>query len=330
MLRGNTCTGTDTAFMPHSLTMTGRLCHLALILTALLLAACSNPADEAIRFGLASQPTNLDPRFATDATSARINRLLYQRLVDFDDQARPVPALATWERLDSRHYRFSLRQPRPDFHDGQPLTAQDAAATYRSMLEAGSVSPHAGTLQVIRQIEVLDDNTLDFFLQRPDPLFPGYLAIGILPAKGIAADMPFHSEPLGSGPFRLHSWPEPGRLRLTRLGDGQAVEFQRINDPTVRVLKLIRGEIDLLQNDLPAELLTYLDSRQGISVQYGAGSNFAYLGFNLDDPHSGDRRVRYAVAHAIDRQSIIKHVLGGAARTAGALLPPEHLSLIHI
>ena len=324
MLRGNTCTGTDTAFMPHSLTMTGRLCHLALILTALLLAACSNPADEAIRFGLASQPTNLDPRFATDATSARINRLLYQRLVDFDDQARPVPALATWERLDPRHYRFSLRQPRPDFHDGQPLTAQDAAATYRSMLEPGSVSPHAGTLQVIRQIEVLDDNTLDFFLQRPDPLFPGYLAIGILPAKGIAADMPFHSEPLGSGPFRLHSWPEPGRLRLTRLGDGQAVEFQRINDPTVRVLKLIRGEIDLLQNDLPAELLTYLDSRQGISVQYGAGSNFAYLGFNLDDPHSGDRRVRYAVAHAIDRQSIIKHVLGGAARTAGALLPPEH------
>jgi peptide/nickel transport system substrate-binding protein len=92
----------------------------------------------------------------------------------------------------------------------------------------------------------------------------------------------------------------------------------------VRILKLLRGEIDLVQNDMPAELLDYLRKQPGITLQSATGSNFAYLGFNLQDPATGKLTVRRAIAHAIDRAAIIEHVLGGAARTAAALLPPEH------
>jgi peptide/nickel transport system substrate-binding protein len=294
---------------------------LALLLT---LAACTRPVDDAIRFGLASEPVNLDPRFATDATSARVNRLLYQRLVDFDEHTRPVPALATWERLAGDHYRFHLDADRPPFHDGQPLTPRDVAATYEYILDPAHASPHRGPLRLIRRIEVLDNNTLDFFLERADPLFPGYLVIGILPANGIASAHPFQTDPVGSGPFRFERWPEPGRLRLVRLADGQRVEFLRIVDPTVRVLKLLRGEVDILQNDLPAEMLGYLKRQDGITVNFGPGSNFAYIGFNLQDPVTRDIRVRRAIAQAIDRTAIIRYVLAGAAAPAAALLPPDH------
>jgi peptide/nickel transport system substrate-binding protein len=300
------------------------LCRLLVVLSVLALAGCARSADDTIRFGLASTPANLDPRYATDATSARINRLLYQRLVDFDENVRPVPSLASWERLAPTHYRFHLTRPRPDFHDGSPLTAHDVAATYRSILEPGSASPHAGTLQRIARIEVLDTDTLDFFLHNPDPLFPGYAVIGILPATGIERGIPFHDTPVGSGPFRFAGRPAPGRVQLVRDRDGQLFEFTRVGDPTVRVLKLLRGELDLLQNDLPFELLGYLGEQDGIAVKYGAGSNFAYLGFNLRDTHTGKLAVRRAIAHAIDRQAIIDYVLGGAARVAAALLPPEH------
>jgi peptide/nickel transport system substrate-binding protein len=295
-----------------------------LLALCLLLTACTQPPDAVIRFGLASAPANLDPRYATDATSARINRLLYRRLVDFDDHARPVPALADWEQLSPQHYRFRLKPQRARFHDGTTLTAHDVAATYRSILGPRSTSPHATTLHVITRIEVIDDTTLDFHLTRPDPLFPGYLAIGILPATGIAAGVAFHQRPLGSGPFRFLGWPEPGRLRLQRLADGRQVEFLHIGDPTVRVLKLLRGEVDLLQNDLPAELLTYLDEQPDIKVTQGPGSNFAYIGFNLASPPTADIRVRRAIAHAIDRAAIMQYVLGRAARPAAALLPPGH------
>jgi len=301
-----------------------RLIHSLLLLLGLSLAACTQPPDATIRFGLASAPANLDPRYATDAASARINRLLYRRLVDFDAHVRPVPVLADWEQVTPRHYRFRLRPGRAPFHDGSPLTAQDVAATYRSILAPGRASPHATTLRLIERIEVLDADTLDFHIDRPDPLFPGYLVIGILPQAGIEAGAPFHHRPLGSGPFRFRDWPEPGRLRLQRQRDGAQLEFLHIGDPTVRVLKLLRGEIDLLQNDLPAELLAYLEAQPEIRVSRGPGSNFSYLGFNLAEGPTADLRVRRAVAHAIDTGAIIEHLLGRAARPAAALLPPDH------
>mgnify|MGYP001815817936 FL=1 len=294
------------------------------LLSMTLLSGCTRPSDEVIRMGLANAPTNLDPRYATDATSARVNRLLYARLVDFDEHLLPVPALAKWRRITDRHYRFRLERNRADFHDGTALTARDVAATYRSILDPASGSPQRSALQLIERIEVLDGRTLDFHISRPDPLFPGYLVIGILPEAGILAGHPFHEAPVGSGPFRFDSWPEPGRARLQRIRDGQVIEIQRIADSTVRILKLLRGEVDLLQNDLSAEMLDYLKEKPGVSIGFGSGSNFAYLGFNLDDPATGDLRVRHAIAHAIDRRAIIAHVLGDAANLAAALLPPDH------
>jgi len=289
-----------------------------------VLAGCSRPPDAVLRFAVASAPVSLDPRYATDATSERVNRLLYRRLVRFDDHARPAPDLARWQRLSPTHYRFHLGTGGRRFHDGSRLTARDVKATYESVLDPRSGSPHRVTLKLIRRITVVDPDTVDFFLSHADALFPGYLVIGILPAEAIAAGRPFQDHPLGSGPFRFAAWPQTGRLRLVRVRDGQVVEFDRIADPTVRVLKLLRGEVDMLQNDLPAELVRYLRRQPGIRVREGRGNNFSYLGFNLRDPVAGQLAVRKAIACAIDRRAIIRYVLAGAARPANALLPPEH------
>lgn len=289
-----------------------------------LCSACSGPDSDAIRFGLASAPIGLDPRYATDAASERINRLLYARLVDYDRHSRPVPSLADWTVLSPTHYRFRLKQTGRLFHDGTRLRAIDVAATYRAVLDPGEASPHRGALSMIQRIEVIDDDTLDFFLNRADALFPGFLTIGILPSSGLVAQHPFHHQPLGSGPFELLSWESADRLKLRRRRDHQTVVFEQVKDPTMRVLKLLRGEIDLLQNDLPPELLKYLARQPGIRVQRLPGSNFAYLGFQLQDTDTGRYAVRRAIALAIDRRAIVRHVFNGAARPAAALLPPEH------
>ncbi len=289
-----------------------------------MLTACSNPESRAIRFALASAPVNLDPRFATDATSERINRLLYTRLVDFDEQARPVPALATWQVLAPLHYRFHLGEQGRHFHDGSRLDTADVAATFASILEPDSISPHRGTLQKIDRIEIIDADTLDFYLRTPDLLFPGYLSIGILPQEGIVSGARFQNHPLGSGPFRFLSWPSAGHLELQRIEDGQRLVFEQVRDPTMRILKLLRGEVDLLQNDLPPELLHYLEQQDEIQVTRIPGNNFSYLGFQLEDADTGREEVRRAIALAIDRAAIIHYVFDGAARPAASLLPPEH------
>ncbi len=296
------------------------------MLAALLLSGCTRAPDDTLRFGLASAPVTLDPRFATDATSTRINRLLYARLVDFDERLMPVPALADWQRLSPTHYRFRLGDTGREFHDGSRLTARDVKATYDFILDPANASPHRASLTLIERIEVIDGDTLDFHLSRADVLFPAYLVIGILPVRAMAAGHAFSRDPLGSGPFRFQAWPDDGHLQLVRLHDGQALTFLRVSDPTVRVLKLLRGEVDLLQNDLSPELVHYLQNKEeeGITVRRARGSNFTYLGFNLDDPQLADPAVRRAIAQAIDRETIVHYLMDGSARLASALLPPDH------
>lgn len=305
--------------------MTAWCSRFLLAVCLLMMAACTQTQNESLRFGLASTPVTLDPRFATDAASARINRLLYRQLVEFDAKQQPVPGLAEWQRLSPTHYRFRLRDGEGRrFHDGSRLTAKDVKATYDSLLDTKSASPHRSSLEMIAAITVVDEDTVDFTLSRPDALFPGRLVIGILPAAAITAGHTFNQTALGSGPFSFVAWPQSGRLQLRRVQDGQALEFLQVRDPTVRILKLQRGELDMVQNDLPPEMIRYAEARPELRVQRGTGSNFAYLGFNMDDPVVGDRLVREAVAHALDRQAIIHYVLGDAARPASALLPPEH------
>lgn len=301
-----------------------RLLFAVVLCTTWLLSGCSHPEHASIRLAIASDAANLDPRYTTDATSERVNRLIYARLVDFDAHAQAQPSLASWEQLAPTYYRFHLGQEGRLFHDGSRLTSRDVKATYDFVLDPANGSPHRASLSMIDSIDIVDADTFDIFLRRPDPMFPGYLVIGILPQR--LAQQPKGEEftPLGSGPMLYLGRPDPGTVRLKRRTDGQIIEVVRVPDATVRVLKLIRGEVDLLQNDLPAELITYLNRHPDIQVRRATGSNFAYLGFNFEDPDTSRLAVRQAVAHAIDRDAIIKYVLDEGARPAGALLPPDH------
>lgn len=291
----------------------------------MMMYSCTQPPpDRILRFGIPTSPNNFDPRFATDAISTRLNRLFYSRLVDFGAQSLPSPSLASWKVLSPTHYRFTLTSTPPIFTNGQQLTVQDIKATFDSILDPENVSPHRGTLQVIAQVTISGENTIDFFLRHADRLFPGYLVIGILPANLITQQHPFNEFPIGSGHFEFVERRDETRVRIRRRSDGQLIEFQKIPDPTVRSLKLLAGEIHLLQNDLPPELVSYLSEQDGISVQHYQGSNISYLGFNQLDPVVGRLPVRKAIAHALDRSAIIQFVLRGRARLAQGLFPPDH------
>ena len=306
--------------------MKGILNKLSLLVLCCLsvITGCTESNRTSIAFGLNTAPVTLDPRYATDAVSYRITRLIYKSLVDFDEQFQAVPDLASWEQLALDHYRFTLSDKYREFHDGTRLTAEDVKATYESVLNPDNVSPHKGSVQMIDTIEIIDGNTIDFKLSQVDPLFPGRLVIGILPSGGISKQHDFNQQPIGSGPMRFLQWQDDSRLKLTRISDGETIEFISIKDPSVRVLKLLKGEIDLVQGDLPPEIIQWLDEKDSVQIKKKRGDAFSYIGFNLKDSDTGNKLVRSAIAHAIDRDAIIKYVKGGAARKAGAILPVDH------
>ena len=298
--------------------------RLVFIVLLLLCSACDKVDNDSIRFALSAAPVTLDPRYATDAMSQRINRLLYRQLVDFDEQYHAIPSLANWKQLGAKHYRFYLTEEGRTFHHGEHLTTRDVQASYEDVLDPVNVSPHRETLSVISKIEIINDNTIDFYLKEPDPLFPGRLRIGILPATLIKTGHPFNKQPIGSGPLKFIDWPAESDLKLQRLHDQQTIRFITVKDATVRVLKLLRGEVDLLQGELPQELVRWLGDKPEVIVKKRRGDTFTYIGFNLQDKQTGRLAIRRAIAHALDREAIIKHVLDNSARKAGALFTSEH------
>lgn len=291
----------------------------------LLLVACSKSSSDVseIRFAIAQAPLNLDPRYATDAASERVNRLLYQPLVDFDAASKPAPALASWQAVSGSKYRFTLVKNRALFHHQTHLAAYDVKATYDSLMQLKD-SPHAAEFANIERIDVEDKNTVVFFLKQADKDFPAKLIIGILPKDLIEKRHDFAHNPIGNGVLKFVSW--QNKLVLKRVSDGQVISLQEVKDPTVRVLKLLRGEADLIQGDLPPELVKYLQTKPEINVKTSVGANFSYLGLNMRDPLLQNLKVRQAIAYAIDRQAMIDKVMVDKTRVAGAILPPEHFA----
>jgi peptide/nickel transport system substrate-binding protein len=301
----------------------GEFFHAALAVMLMLPPACTAEVENVLRVGIAQAPITLDPRFASDAASERLCHLIYRKLVDFNARYEPEPQLADWEMLTPTQYRFTLREQGRLFHDGSKLTAADVKATYDSVLDAQTASPHRGTLAIIDRIDVVDGDRIDFHLRHADPLFPGRLTLGILPAGAIISAQPI-STPIGSGPFRFESWPDSTRLRLQRVADGKRVQFEVVPNPTVRALKLVRGEIDMLQGDMPPELLAWLSQQQALRAERVAGDGVAYLGFNMQDPLMSQWPIRAAIAHAIDRDAIIRYLFRGRAQAAESVLLPAH------
>ncbi|MFK8067994.1 MAG: ABC transporter substrate-binding protein [Gammaproteobacteria bacterium] len=308
--------------------MLRRLKNLSKFLILLLIffvSSCSEQnTSENIYFGLSTDPVTLDPRFATDAVSNRINRLIYKKLVSFDQNYQAIPNLATWKKISEKQYQFILGKDDLDFHDGTKLTSEDVRVSYESVLDKKTASPHRGALQMIERIETPDSKTINFYLNKIDPLFPGRLSLGILPAHLINKKHAFNKQPVGSGPIKFMSWPQSESLFLKRISDQKIIKFITVKDPTVRALKLVRGELDLFQGDIPQEMLGWLEKQQEVIIDQKQGNIFSYLGFNMKDPVVGQLKVRQAIAHSLNKEEIINYIFLDTARNANAMLPPEH------
>jgi peptide/nickel transport system substrate-binding protein len=102
------------------------------------------------------------------------------------------------------------------------------------------------------------------------------------------------------------------------------VIFKIIPDAVVRVLEFRKGTVDLIQNYFEPDMLPWLEKNSHAAIESDQGTNFQYLGMNLEHPILRHRAVREAIACAIDRETIISHLLKGLAVPATGLLSPQH------
>jgi peptide/nickel transport system substrate-binding protein len=299
---------------------------------------------------LESSPNSLDPRQGTDAQSEHVGGLIFDALVKKDENYNLRPWLATsWEQPDALTWVFHLRDG-VRFQDGRPLEAEDVAWTIESLIEpklAGLITAKSGAFAAVDRAEARDRLTVVVRMKRPDAGLLFNLSdgqFGVVP-RGAGGDFGLH--PVGSGPFRFVSQVQDKEVVLERFEgcwsdyqkeqptlsqstrkDGapgssriERVRFEVVPDTITSALELEKGSADAASNVLTPDMVYALRDAPGLETASGPGSNVWYLNFNVADPTLRDKRVRQAVALAMDRQAIVAALWRGHARLADTLLP---------
>jgi peptide/nickel transport system substrate-binding protein len=308
-----------------------------------LLAGCAQQAapprgvkggDGTLRLSFVGEPLTLNPNLGPDEGALVVTQNLFNRLVSLAADGNVIPELAeSWDESDDGltftfHLRSGVR-----WHDGRPVTAEDARVTLQRVMQE---SANRAVATRIEEVTTPDATTVVVRLAKPWAAFlPSFAWFGtsILPAHvyGVAAwaDHPANTQPVGTGPFKLKTWERGKRIVLEKnddyFGPGPYVDeleylFAETADDSVDML--LEGRADLLVGGPPADRLAALMSWPLLQVLTAPAAGRTYLAFNLRRPPLDDVRVRRAVNMAIDRRAIVDEALGGLGAPAFGFYTP--------
>lgn len=303
----------------------------ALLLSCLVSACGVAPASRRLVLAIESAPLTLDPRGAFNTDTAKVQQLIFDTLVTKGPDFDFAPGLAeSWQPSpDWTEVTFQLR-PGIRFHDGRELTSRDVVFTFGSLASGGFGKSSA--FAAVERVEATGPLTVRFVSKRPNPgLLVDLVAVGILP-EGSGPEAA--GSPVGTGPFRVATpYAGEGDLVLEHFDDFagghpsvEGVDVRVLPDASTRAAAIEAGEVDLAVNPgfAPDAYARFdgVDGRPRVETSPGGGVQFVV--FNTERPGLADVRVRRALALSVDRELVVRKLLGGRARLASSPLPPGH------
>lgn len=286
---------------------------------------------------LEGEPATLTSHLATDTPAMMVANNLFNALILLNEKLEPVPDLATsWTTSpDGLTYGFALAQ-NARWHDGRPVTAADVEYTFNEII--AKLHPRAGSWWPnVESAKATGTHAFEFKLKAP--FAPFLTMLGSVLSSGAlimpkhiyegtdARTNPANQRPVGSGPFTFARWQRGSFMELNRNPNYfkpnrpylDRLVFQVSSDPAARLLAFERGEIDFLHwYIVPYDRIGQLRRDRRFTL-YQKGDAAATNGLMLIN-HRHDRlkdvKVRQALAHAINRETINQRALFGEAKVA--------------
>lgn len=271
---------------------------------------------------------SLDPHGAhsVEEATAVVLSMVLDTLVKRDPESGDlVPGLATsWEPTSETSWQFTLREG-VTFHDGSEFTSEDVKASLERVLELeGPLAPLWGTVDTV---EAPDPLTVIINTTEPTgtvPVNATLLFIG--PAAGIA-ESGFWNEPVGMGPFQFVSWVPDSEL-VVEASDGywggspalQRVIIRDVPETAARITALETGEIQFTYG-VSADQLPALQENDDLTIDSTPSYAYYFNWFNGQREPFTDVRVRQAMWHALDIETMAGELLAGVGQPAQAPIP---------
>ena len=310
-----------------------------------------------LKYALTAEPTTLDPATVRDGVTIDLLQSLYEGLVGWNDKNQVAP-LAAKElpkiSADGKVYTFTLRDG-AKFHNGRQITAEDVKYSLTRALDKRLASPVAmnylddivgakdlndGKTAELAGVKVIDPKTVQITLVGPRAYFLGKLTYGtgyILPKEEVEKGdkneagvyLITEKNAIGSGPFKLKEYRRQDRVILDANPDYWAgkPKLTSIERPIILDSKTARnlydsGELDYITLEKGDYELDKDKPELKDQIKFWDRASTFYIGMNQTNyaPFK-DKRVRQAIAHAIDKETIVKNVLAGVNQTAQGVVP---------
>ena len=301
--------------------------------------------DEDVLTVAIQEPSTLDPMRLQDPGGVLIARQLYEGLTRWDPVAEEVvPAVAESWKVDDggRRFTFRLRQGM-SFHDGSPVTSKDFKFAFERIALKRNASDIAYALEPIegfvainqlgdaRQlsgIKTPDELTLVIELSRPYHDLPAVLthpSLVPVPAAAVRDADTFLRTPVGNGPFHIAQAWSPGDTVYLRAYAGfidtpvlDGIRFVPFPDAAASWLPFLNGDLDVAE--VPAGEIESAGEEFGDQAFLPFLATYNY-GLNVRSPALDDLKVRRAINHAIDRETIAATIFRGSMEPARGIVP---------
>jgi peptide/nickel transport system substrate-binding protein len=275
-------------------------------------------------------PISFNPDAKVDDAGNGIYGCIFSKLVTLDADYNVIPDLAeSWEvSNDGLTYTFHLRK-NVKWHDGTPFTSADVVWTL-NQIKSHKEAPAYRNLVDVDTVEALDDYTVVVKMKKPYSPFLGFLAwygTWIMPKHlyditedGSPVDWlnnPHNQKPVGTGPFKFVEWVKGDHVTLEKnpdyfLGEPYVdrIIFKIIPDENTALQAFLNGEVDYDGNVSNAQIAT-LKRIPGVVVYQKPLPSRYYMGYNVARRESpfNKKEVRFAVAHALNRQEIFEKAI---------------------
>ncbi|MDR0569683.1 MAG: ABC transporter substrate-binding protein [Clostridiales Family XIII bacterium] len=291
--------------------------------------AQSGSYKDTLNIGLDVEPETLDPRLARDISATRVFEQVCDSLVEVNEQLEPIPCLAeSWENPDELTWIFKLRQG-VKFHDGSDFDAEDVKHTFDTIRDPEFGAVYAANYASISEVVVEDPYTVKFILSEPyAPLLVYNMTLPIVPAE--ADDMEGFSEhPIGTGPYVFKEWSRNSKLTMEANPDywgekakTQNLVFHIVPENATRVAALEAGDVDLVHTPLTPQDIQRLQQDPRFVVDTMSGLGIHQAAFNHNVELLKDKRVRMALAHLIDKETMAQELCQGIERPGVSVLLP--------
>ena len=296
--------------------------------------------------------TTLDPAIGYDIQNWGIEKMVFDGLLDYEvGTTKLAPRLATampTVSANGKTYTFTLR-PGVKFQNGRELVAGDVVYSLTRVLDPKTKSPGqsfytsiagagafiGGKAKTVSGLKAVGKYGVSVTLDAPNAAFLNIMAMNfafVVPREEVEkAGGDFGHKPLGTGPFRLTSWPSGQQLVFERNKDyffGGLPYLDKVTvkvglDPSVAFLSLTRGEVDLLGDGIPpAQFLQVVrDPKYKANIFSQTTVNTSYMSLNTGVGPLKDVRVRQAINMAINKTRVLR-IINGRGVEAKGYLPP--------